>query len=268
MKICAVALNLLQASPFARDSSALTPLHIALQHGCTSAACFIVTRAPATAMMDSPERRQPAIIDAITHWHCGTQFISACISADPSLLFKLVNGRDLSSWATQAGRSDITNFIKRNQATLRALTGTGQHVAQSDQNRRISSSLRSVESYSLQKKGAETVTLHTSHLTPHTSHLTPHTSHLTPHTSHLTPHMLSVSDGTRSAAAEISALAVSHMIPIWMAKRLFRKRSLPDIPLHNASPAAFDAGRAGVSPRGARSLGQVQMELLRVYACR
>jgi hypothetical protein len=154
VKMCAVALNLLQASPFARDANSLMPLHVALQHGCTSAACFIVTRFPATALLESPERRQPAIIDAITHWHCTTQFISACVAADPSLLFKLIKGYDLSSWSTRAGRCDITNFIKRNQATLRALTGTEESKAKYDESRQPSSPSPLLKSYSLKKTGA------------------------------------------------------------------------------------------------------------------
>jgi hypothetical protein len=175
VKICAVALNLLHSSPFARDASALTPLHIALQHGCTAAACFIVTRSPATALLESPERCLPAVIDAITHWNCSIKFISACISSDPSLLFKLIHGRDLSSWATSSGRCDITNFIKRNQATLRALTGTEAKHRDNHNNKSHSPELKS---YSLKKTSKESVPPHTSHLTPRISHLTPQTSHL------------------------------------------------------------------------------------------
>jgi hypothetical protein len=155
VKVCAVALNLLHASPSAADASGHTPLHVALQHGCMAAACFIVTRAPATAMIASPERGHPAVVDAVTHYDCSVQFVAACTSADPSLVFKLINGRDLSSWATLAGRQDVTNFIKRNQATLRALTGIEKHATQDEsaQRRRLEPLHTSQTSYSLKKTG-------------------------------------------------------------------------------------------------------------------
>ena len=190
VKICAVALNLLHASPTARDASGHTPLHIALQHGSTSAACFIVTRAPSAAMIETPERGHAAIIDAMMHWHCSVQFITACTSANPSLIFKLINGKDLSSWAVLAGRIDIANFIKRNQATLRALTGTDSDpvLATSKKSGRQQAPFNFDTSYSLKTTGTSRITHHTSQITNHKSHH--HTSYDTHHISHHTSHIV------------------------------------------------------------------------------
>jgi hypothetical protein len=149
VKISAVILNHMRGSPSARDASGNTPLNIALQHGSSSVACFIVTRAPDTHLINSPDRNQPTVVDAITHWHCSCEFISVCISVDSSILFKLFNGRDLCSWSISAGRNDITNLLKRNQATLRALTGIQR--LPSKESREKSSML--VNSYSLKETG-------------------------------------------------------------------------------------------------------------------
>jgi ankyrin repeat protein len=163
VKLFAVILNHTRCPLTALDAAGYTPLHVALQHGCSAVACFIVTRSPPTLSLTAPDTNQPTIVAAITHWHCSSQFISACITSDASLLFKLFNGSDLCAWSISAGRHDIANLLKRNQATLRALTGshvrTGSHErtgSQEEQKKESgvkNSTLTLKNSYSLKKAG-------------------------------------------------------------------------------------------------------------------